>query len=75
MNQRSHIHFTKGSRNNTFQEFAPGFRADCVDLNEDNRRRSKAHVEDCATEDRLKLLEDGMRKLEGIISRALRRFL
>jgi hypothetical protein len=43
----------KGSRNNNFQEFAPRFVADWVDLNEHNRRRSKAHVEDCAIEDRL----------------------
>jgi hypothetical protein len=45
----------KGSRKNNFPEFAPRFGPDGVDLNEHNRRRSKAHVEDCASEDRPKL--------------------
>ena len=46
---------SKGSRNNNFTEFAPRFEADWVDLREQNRRRSKVHVEDFASEDRLKM--------------------
>ena len=34
---------------------APRFVTDWVDLREQNRRRSKAYVEDFASEDRLKL--------------------
>jgi hypothetical protein len=39
----------KGSRNNTFAEFAPKFGVDWVDLREHNRRRRKAYAEDCAS--------------------------
>ena len=46
---------TKGLRNNNFLEFAPRFMSDWVDLREYNRRRRKADVEDCASEDRTKL--------------------
>ncbi len=46
---------TKGSRKNNFTEFAHRFEADWVDLREQNRMRSKAHVEDCASEGRLKM--------------------
>ncbi len=42
----------KGSCNNTFPEFAPGFLPDFGDLKERHRRRSKAYVEDCASKDR-----------------------
>ncbi len=42
----------KGSRKNNCLEFAPRFGPDGADLNEQNRRRSKAHVEDFASEDR-----------------------
>jgi len=47
--------YAKGSRNNTFPEFEPRFGSDCADLREQNRRRSKAYVEDFASEDRFKV--------------------
>ncbi len=45
----------KDSRNNHFPEFAPRFVSDWVGLREHNRRRRKADVEDCASEDRPKM--------------------
>jgi len=47
--------WSKGSRNTHFSEFAPRFGTDWVDLREQNRRRSKAYAEDCASEDRPKM--------------------
>ncbi|MEC4680751.1 MAG: hypothetical protein VST67_08640, partial [Nitrospirota bacterium] len=47
--------FLKGSRKNNFPEFAPRFGSDWVDLREQNRSRSKAYVEDFASEDWPKL--------------------
>ena len=49
---RRHV---QGSQNNNCQEFALRFWADWVNLNEQDRRRSKVHVEDLANEDRRKV--------------------
>ena len=46
---------TKGPRKNKFPFFAPRFGSDWVDLREQNHRRSRAYVEDFATEDRPKM--------------------
>jgi len=46
---------TKGSRNTNFPEFTPRFVSGWVGLREHNRGRRKADVEDCASEDRLKV--------------------
>ena len=46
---------TEGSRNITFPEFVPGFRADWVDLRKHNYKRSNAEFEDCVSKERPKI--------------------
>jgi hypothetical protein len=61
----------KGSRMNNFMDFAPGLGSDSIDVTEENRRNSPSYFEDLRWKIVRRRPEDGMRKREVILSRAL----
>ena len=58
---------TKGSQRNNFTEIAPRFGLDLVDPREQNRKRSRAYIEDSATEDRPKMARSWDAKMGSYI--------